>query len=398
MSYFVQKADFYNNRVMWADIINELTVNGGFKLISVNGVSVAPTIDIVAGIDSAVIEATNLVDLLSDTQPWRICVKCTSEDTQLYCATPTQIQDDGTVSIAVTLKETKGRGATAKTETINIYSGTIGNVWGGQGQGIYTFWSRGSKSFTTTVNSGDNTTTITTPATPGSFGYANAEGVLSTYNAPRVGSGTYEFVLKNFDYAAHPFSYSISCTNHGVAFASWVEGTDGYGCTQNWFVVQRAINSDGSIVTTGKAPLFCVYSVNGGGSTDANTLDTYGIMRFTVREVDINAPTIATSAVAHTKDSTAVMNSVQQVCFSENGRFDFKFPQGFNTARYSYPYQIDMIAYTSADVCSQRLDVQVQVYNEVDVNGAPVLRTYRALSANCPNNTGMRPFMLVPSV
>ena len=77
MSYFVQKSDFIDNTIMWADIINELTVNGGFKLISVNGSTLAPSIDLVAGITSAVIEATPLVDTICEEQPWRICVKVT---------------------------------------------------------------------------------------------------------------------------------------------------------------------------------------------------------------------------------------------------------------------------------------------------------------------------------
>lgn len=400
MSYFVQKSDFIDNTIMWADIINELITNGGFKLISVNGSTLAPSIDLVAGITSAVIEATPLVDTICEEQPWRICVKVTKDETKLYCATPTQISDTGVVSIVY--KITYEAIPDSNSVPASLYSGCIGNVWNMSADvnrttyragATYAFFAKGWKA--------DNDHQI--KASPGGFGYAipvaNATGTPPTfpsvYKAP---TASFDFILGTLDSAAYPFSYCISCTDHGVAFSSWIEGTDGYGCTQNWFVIQRAINSDGTVVTTGKAPLFCLYSVNGGGSTDANTLDTQGIMRFTVRESDVNAPTLPISAVAHTPDGNAVINPVQQVCFSENGRFDFKFPQGFNTARHSYAYQIDMLAYTSADVCSQRIDVQVQVYNEKDAQGNPKLRTYRALSANSPKNTGMRPFILVPTV
>lgn len=414
MSYFVQKPGFIDNRVMWADIIKELTSNGGFQLISVNGSTLAPTVDdVTLGIDSAVIQATPLVDLLAEEQPWRICVKVTKDETQLYCATPTQIEDDGTIAVAYNISKTtytsnSSGGTTSNTTNTKIYSGTIGNVWNlpPSSNGAYpagatlSFFARGTAESTTTTGSGSSIITTKTPARPGTFGYTNGDGELEVYTPALPGnvSDTFDFVLHNFDYEAYPFSYSISCTDHGVAFSSWIEGTDGYGCTQNMFVVQRAINPDGTVVVTGKAPLFCLFSVNGGGGLEANEIDTYGIMRFTVRESDINAPTLPISAVTHTPDGNAVLNPIQQVCFNENGRYDFKFPQGFNTARHSYAYQLDMIAYTSADVCSQRIDVQVQVYNEKNADNTPKLRTYRALSANSPKNTGMRPFVLVPTV
>ena len=367
MSYFVQKADFINNTIMWADIINELIVNGGFKLISINGSTLAPSIDTTVGITSAVIEATPLVDTISAAQPWRICVKVTRDSTRIYAATPTQIQDDGTIAIAA--KPIYQVAQNPFFIPYKAYAGCIGNYQfavdkqdnpkytSTEDDLNYCFYRKGINKVTAVTQSQSS---LDDPGTLGMFADA--------------------------DYRYMPFSYSISCTDHGVAFASWVEGKDGTGNNQNWFVIQRAINSDGSVVTTGKAPLFCIYSVNNAS-----------IRRFTVREADVNVPTLDVDAVADGTDYNRVINNKQQVCFSENGRYDFKFPQGFNTARYSYAYQIDMLAYTSADVCSQRLDVQVQVYNEKDAQGNPKLRTYRALGANGVNNTNMRVFMLVPT-
>jgi hypothetical protein len=366
MSYFVQKADFIDNTIMWADIINELTVNGGFKLISVNGSSLAPSIDTTVGIQSAVIEATTLVDSICTAQPWRICVKVTADYTRIYAATPTQIQDDGTVAVSAISSMSRSAGSQPPAD-YNEYAGTIGNYH-------YSFYSIAPPAYSATTAQLEyafySKGKVCVKPT-GVFGDVTDVGSLSTF---------YES-----DYRYMPFSYAISCTDHGLVFASWIEGKDGTGNNQNWFVIQRAINSDGSVVTTGKAPLFCMYSVNNAS-----------IRRFTVREADVNVPTLDVDAVADSTDANRVINNKQQVCFSENGRFDFKFPQGFNTARYSYAYQIDMLAYTSADVCSQRLDVQVQVYNEKDAQGNPKLRTYRALGANGVNNTNMRVFMIVP--
>lgn len=354
MSYFVQKPGFIDNRVMWADIIKELTSNGGFTLISVDGSTLVPAInDVSLGIDSAVIQATPLVDMLAEDQPWRICVKVTAQTTRLYAAPPKQIEDDGTLHKASKYNV----GATV----FPNYAGCIGDYHmnmpsAPESSKDKMFWGKGDQS--------------TSPS-----------------RQSNLMNGSFTTDVDEADFQAIPFSYAISTTDHGIMFASWIEGLDGTGNNQNWFCIQRAINSDGSVVSTGKAPLFCLHSIN-----------SSSIKRFTVREADVNAPTDAVDATTDTDDYNRVINDKQQVCFNENGRYDFKFPQGFNTARHSYAYQLDMIAYTSADVCSQRIDVQVQVYNEKNVDGTPKLRTYRALSANSPNNTGMRPFMLVPTV
>ena len=144
-----------------------------------------------------------------------------------------------------------------------------------------------------------------------------------------------------------------------------------------------------------------MFSSNGGGCQEESAyypgtymLDIDGIKRFTVREADVNAPSNPVSAVIHSPDAFAVINPMQQVCLSETGRFDFRLPQGFNSHRHSYPYEIDMIGYGSADVISHHVDLDIQVYNEKNADQTPKLRSYRALNANGANNTGMRVFLL----
>ncbi len=75
------------------------------------------------------------------------------------------------------------------------------------------------------------------------------------------------------------------------------------------------------------------------------------------------------------------MNPIQQVPFNENGRYDFRLPAGFNTQRYSYPYQIDMIGFGSSDTSTNRIPVKVNVYKEA------ADRTYRAVIARTLRRT-----------
>ncbi|MEG0374427.1 MAG: hypothetical protein RR672_02235, partial [Raoultibacter sp.] len=59
------------------------------------------------------------------------------------------------------------------------------------------------------------------------------------------------------------------------------------------------------------------------------------------------------------------------------------------------PYEMDIVGYASADVISNGTLIDVQVYNEMeDDTTTPKKRTYKALTANSPNNTGMRIFFL----
>jgi hypothetical protein len=83
------------------------------------------------------------------------------------------------------------------------------------------------------------------------------------------------------------------------------------------------------------------------------------------------------------------MNARQQVAISENNKYVITFPNGLNTSRYAYTHELDMIAYTSADVVSEGTNVPITVYGE----GTP--RIYKAMPSNGPNNTGMRMLVLV---
>ena len=377
MPIFKQATGFDDQRKLYRAIAQDL-VQGGMVLVSVDGDSSrTDPANIPEDVATLVLAATPTMDPLADDQPWRLCFKLTKDTVRAYAATPLQILDDGTVSVSG--KNTISAGGTpgvpASSAAFPFYSGTIGN---------YRPEVAGTGTTPTDIAQRDT--------------YFYHRGLIGDKDV--LAKGSMQFAVDPnpanlflADQSATPFSYAVSVSAHGIAVVTNVEAQDDLGCRQNWFCIQRAINPDGSVVVTGKAPLFCLYSCYGGGSADANTVVPLGIMRFTVREADLNAPAPATSAVAHTPDSNAVMNPIQQVTFNENNRYDFRFPAGLNTHRHSYPYEIDMIGYGSADVSSQRIGIEVQVYGEVN-GGQPLLRKYRAQAANCPRNTGMRLFLL----
>lgn len=187
-----------------------------------------------------------------------------------------------------------------------------------------------------------------------------------------------------------PLSYHLSVTDHGVFFHMWAESFDSAGDCFCWFVIQRPVDCNtGLVVSDGKAMLMCMFSRHGMDNINKlnNAVDskvTESIQMFTVRESDINKPTIPVSAVVPTADNYPVINPIQQIALMEDSNYVIRMPQGFTTDRYIYDYKLDMIAYTSADVLSQWSRPSFTVFGE------PAMRTYKALNANFPNNTGMR--------
>lgn len=189
------------------------------------------------------------------------------------------------------------------------------------------------------------------------------------------------------DQAAIPLAYSLSVTDHGVMLSTWAENFDSSGNCFNWFCVQRLVDDAGDAVVDQKSPLVCVFSQNGGGAADSDTLVPLGIQYFIVSEEDVNAPTVPQSAVQVTPDSFPFINPIQQVGVMTNRNYIMHFPKGINTQRHYYPYKLDMLAYASADVISHKSQQTITMFDEQ--------RKLRALNANSQNNRGMRILMLV---
>lgn len=269
-----------------------------------------------------VLDATITVDPLVATQPWRVEFNvATLQTVSMYVATPTQIGTDGTVSGIVAPYP-------STSPTIIDYSGCIGDI------------------------NSSMTPILTNPAT----GFFN--------RGSRIGATTQN---------SYPVSYCLSVTPRGFALAIWEEANDDQAAQSSWVVVQRPVDRlTGQALATGKAPLFCVNSVGG------------KYWKFVVREADINRPTVRLPADTTTTDSTAVINSLQQVAIDESGKYIINFPCRLNTQRYAYTQELDMLGYTSADVVSQFTQVPVTVYGE----SSP--RTYQSLFANGVNDTNLR--------
>jgi hypothetical protein len=176
----------------------------------------------------------------------------------------------------------------------------------------------------------------------------------------------------------YPMSYRLVITNRGFWLGVWEESTTQEGSMYfNWVLVQRPVDrTTGETVIDGKAPVFCVNAVGN------------KFWRFVVRESDIMRPSSRIDASVDSEDAEAILNIENQVSLSEDGKYIITFPSRLNSSRYRYPHELDMMATTSADVVSQNTSVELTVYGE------SAARTYRALHANGPANTGMRVMIL----
>lgn len=190
------------------------------------------------------------------------------------------------------------------------------------------------------------------------------------------------------DFAAHPLSYRLSISNHGIAFALWGESYDSEGQNQAWFCTQRMVDKDnGAVIVDGKSPLFTVFSLEGNGDKNLNVSNPTQVLYMVTREADVTTPTFPVSATVDTADSNRIINAVQQVAIGEDERFIVHFPNGLNSQRYGYPHELDMIGYTSADAISHDNTIELTFYGE------SAAREYAGLGANSTYNKGMRMVM-----
>lgn len=326
--FSIQRDGFTRVPELFYAVVNDLVANG-FSMVFPTSPLQAPVAGTPYQKFKATLKAGPTVDPLAAEQPWHIQFDCSTmtgdQIGNIYVATPLQLPADGTVA---TMDKTDGTGQSAK-----MLAGML-NITG---------------AMPTSMN-----------------GTTNYSDVCFIYRSDRITDATTSL--------AYPMSYRLSITDHGVALAVWENATDEDEIPQfEWMLVQRPVNHiDGKPLIVGHTPLFCVYGMKS------------KIAKFVVRESDILKPSNSVSATADTEDSAAIINASRQVSINENNRYVMTFPNGLNTARYAYTEELDMIAYTSADVVSQYADVPITPYGEA----AP--RKYKALLANQAYNTGMR--------
>lgn len=340
--YIYEKNNFLTAADLIADAVGQMIDNG-----FVQKFPVAPFDPLTAGETFVVtMEAGVDVDPLAASQPWRIRFEAISKDLiSVIVATPTQLLDDGTYAVEV-------NGSNAPIDII----GAVGAIATGG--------------------------TITSSVL--SQGFIN--------RSTRVGENG----------SSYPMTYSLAISPRGFFLGTWEDAVTAETSAHfNWVLVQRPVDRDtGEVVTTGKSPVWCV------NSTADSTGVTNNIYQFIVREADIlrpespktiNGTLTRRSATENQDDSEAIINKVQQVRLTEDGKYVINFPSRLNTSRYRYSHELDMIGVTSADVVAQESLIELFVYGENDgalptPNLTP--RTYKALQANAAGNTGMRVLVL----
>jgi hypothetical protein len=173
-------------------------------------------------------------------------------------------------------------------------------------------------------------------------------------------------------------SYLMVATNRGLSLMVWEDASDA-APVYSFFCVQSPVNKEtGEPLTDLNSPIFCVYNA-----------DNSGIKKFVISESDVFRPTPSVPADRDGVNSAAIINSQEQVAIARGNRYLVTFPNRLNTDRYAYTEELDMFAYTSADVIGEESEISVTVYGE----STP--RVYRAMKANDAYNTGMRILMLV---
>lgn len=326
--FTVQRSGFTRAPELFYSLVADLLANG-FTQKFPSTPLVPPVAGQVYAPFKVTLEAGPTIDQFSTSMPWRIMIHVFSaQDADIIVATPMQLPNDGSRALLDAIE---------------------------------------SKS-TTLMPAGQLSTSIplleispTNSATLDQHFLYRSGRVLVDDNAP-----------------AYPMSYRLTTTSHGFGFFLWEDASDAYSNHFSWFVVQRPVDHiTGQPPTTGHRPLYCVFGLN--------TKVSY----FVVREDDIMKPAKVHNAAIDEEDSAAIININKQVSITENNRYVITFPNGLNTQRYMYTEELDLLAYTSADVVSQFSDVPMTVYGEA----AP--RTYKALNANDVNNSGMRILTLV---
>jgi len=178
--------------------------------------------------------------------------------------------------------------------------------------------------------------------------------------------------------AGTTMSYIMIATARGLGLFVWEEGTDSKP-KFSWFFLQTPVDKEnGAPLLNANSPIFCVFSC-----------DNTSPLKYIVSESDVFRPTPAVPADTDGLNSTAILNSKEQVAIAKGNKYLITFPNRLNTERYAYTEELDMFAYTSADVIADESEIAIRPYGETTD------RIYRAMKANGNDNTGMRLMMLI---
>lgn len=442
-SPWLEVDNMIGNRIYAGQLVNSTIIPGSISGVTtvVSVVNTGSTANVTLSSSQTVPDGEQLHFIFVDTQPWRIAIKVMSEQAvAIYAATPTQLTEDGVIA---KITDHNGNiidvaGAMGAMPTGNLdYIGTppvatnvtiaASSMVAGKVYSIAQTSEKSSTSPTATLWDQildpleDYTvdTAIVDPYARGQYftrknAYVGGTPQMSQGKVMKLdGNPDFEIPTQGFvnrarrvgtTPEAYPLNYVLTITNRGVFLGVW-EGTwstmqrpkVGVSSYFNWFLVQRPVNRfTGDILTTGRAPVFCINSVG------------YKYWKFIVREADVphpsqGAPMLASSyfdtdtqkqkrqitpyrvpADVHSDDSFAILNTSNQIALTEDSKYLIGFLHNLTTPRFRYAEELDMLGQTSADVCSAGNSVAITAYDE----SGP--RQYRALPSNNVYNTGLR--------
>lgn len=434
-SPWLEVDNMIGNRIYAGQLVNSTIIPGSISGVTtvVSVVNTGSTANVTLSSSQTVPDGEQLHFIFVDTQPWRIAIQVMADQAvAIYAATPTQLTEEGLIA---KISDHNGHiidaaGAMGAMPTGNLTNNiqTASSMTAGK---VYSIVRTYDKSLTT--SSQKNTlwaslldpledytvdTAIFDPKTRGQYftrKYAIANNteqsqgqVMELDGHPDFEIPTQGFVNRSTRVGtspeAYPLNYVLTITNRGVFLGVW-EGTwstmqrpnVGISSYFNWFLVQRPVNRfTGDVLTTGRAPVFCINSVG------------YKYWKFVVREADVphpsqGAPMLASSyfdtvtkkqkrqitpyrvpADVHSDDSFAILNTSNQIALTEDSKYLIGFLHNLTTPRFRYAEELDMLGQTSADVCSAGNSVAITAYDE----SGP--RQYRALPSNNVYNTGLR--------
>lgn len=367
--FTIERGSFVNATELVATMIDDMLDNG-FTLIHPvsfdSGTATAPF--------KVTMEAGPDVDPLQASQPWRITFDVQQAQTAFcYVGTPLTLPNDGSLTM---FREVITQTSTAALGPTDV----LGNV----------NYKMGSSTVQSSppVDAKVDATGLWTPPT-----FASSSAVA---DHPEFGFINRRYrIPTDADGAVAPMRYRLSITDRGVWFGMFEEGisaSDGYNF--NWVLVQRPVDRlTGEVVVDGKAPVWALAYTG----PNLSFPSTSYMFQHVVREKDILRPfsgdntmpqKLRRRADINQDDSDAVINQVNQVSLSEDGKYIVTFPARLNTSRYCYSHELDMIGVTSADVVSQDTVVPLSVYGEAQP------REYMAMHATGADNTGMRVLVL----
>lgn len=377
-----QRHGYVDLQDLFLDLVSDLTSNG-FDRIYPDPLTYT---ELNASDTTVVLEATNAVDpLVSDPvspQPWRLKISIDNGVfLNFYAACAQQINDQGEHTMH---NDTWAAGHMAHDTDINktFFTDTIGFPDETNQIGL-SYWDK--PEYETYWKPHFHHRFFRYSRYTDSF-YGNYDRTNPNWRST-VSTSAYDYNHIQFEEplenpAAHTLTYLLTVGDHGVMFALWDESATHTNDHYNWFVIQSPVDSEtGQVLTTGKAPLFCVYGI---GELRINVLK-----RFVVREADVECPDHPVDAIQPSTDHHAIINPAKQVAITENEKYIINFPNNLNTKRFMYLHELDMIGYTSADILGHSAEVNLNMYGETTT------RTYKALNANVGWNAGMRILGLV---